>query len=708
MASSKNARKNRTPGDFIQFIALSIIAGFITAGILIPPTVGVGLAATSSINWFKGLPADMQDGPLSQPSTIFASDGTTELASFYSQNRTEVALADISPYMQDAIISVEDREFYQHGAISPLGMARALVNNILRPNNRQGASTLTQQDVNNLLIDQAEFSGEEATTLGDNKGYLDKIKEIKLSISMEQNKSKDQILEGYLNIVNLGGSNYGVEAAANYYWGISAKDLNIQQAALLAGMVQSPNYYRPDVNPESAKERRNTVLGTMYRDGKITEDEFNEAFTSELDLDIHNTKNGCMTAADAAFFCDYVTAKIYQDDTFGATPEDRQSNLFRGGYDIISTMSVSAQQDAKKAVEATQPGSNNPDDINTSLVSVEPSNGKVIAMAQNSDFGESDDHSASMFNYNVDIPDGGTPGFQPGSTFKPVVLAEWIKEGKGVNAVIDGTSLNYPTSHAWNASCLDGGKYFYRDDPKGWSFNNAEEGFQKWDTVAYGMKNSINSFLYSMAAKEDLCGVQTMAEKLHIYKADGSNQLAYSPTILSSLIGSFEVSPLTMASAYAVFASEGKYCTPQAINEVKDRKGETLKSFESNCEQVLDKNVANGVSYVLKQVLVSGSAYQRGIDLEDASAAKTGTTDNSTQTWTVGYTRGLSTASWVGNLNAGSRSLNNLEINGKTLKYVDGATYAGAQWQQFMKGQAKKYNTGKFTNPTGSVLGTQS
>ena len=309
MASSKNVRTRRTPGDFIQFIALSIIAGFLTAGILIPPTVGVGVAATSSINWFKGLPEDMSDGPLSQPSTILASDGKTELASFYSQNRTSVPLSDMSKHMQDAIISVEDRTFYEHGAVSPLGMFRAVINNFLRPGNRQGASTLTQQYVNNLLIDQAEVNGEEASTLGANKGYMDKVKEIKLAISMEQNKSKDEILEGYLNIVNLGGSNYGVEAASQYYWGIPASKLNVQQSALLAGMVQSPNQYRPDVNPELAKERRNVVLGTMYRDGKITEDEYNEAVNSELDLDLHTTDSGCSTAGNADYFCNYIVGK---------------------------------------------------------------------------------------------------------------------------------------------------------------------------------------------------------------------------------------------------------------------------------------------------------------------------------------------------------------------------------------------------------------
>lgn len=306
MASSKNVRKRRrSPGDLVQFVALSIIAGFIAALIMVPPTTALSASINASMNWFKSLPASLSDGPLSQPSVIYANDGKTELASYYSQNRTEVALNDISQHMKDAILSSEDRNFYEHGAVSPMGIARALVNNVINPETRQGASTLTQQYVNNLLIDAAEQAGTEASTLGANKDYLDKIKEMKLAISMEQNLSKNQILEGYLNIINLGGSNYGVEAAAYYYWGISASELSISQSAILAGMVVSPNVYRPDVNPELSKQRRDVVLGTMLRDGKITEDEYSDALNEEITLDIHTTPMGCSTAGDFAHFCYY-------------------------------------------------------------------------------------------------------------------------------------------------------------------------------------------------------------------------------------------------------------------------------------------------------------------------------------------------------------------------------------------------------------------
>lgn len=705
MASSKNVRaRRRNPGDLIQFIALSIISGFVVALILVPPTTAMSATVNASLSWFKTLPVSMSEGPLSQPSIIYASDGKTELATYYAQKRTEVHLDKISQHMKDAILSSEDRKFYEHGAVSPLGIARALVNNVINPGSRQGASTLTQQYVNNLLIDEAERSGQEAETLGAKKDILDKIKEMKLAISMEQNLSKDQILEGYLNIINLGGDNYGVEAAAHYYWGISASELDISQSAILAGMVVSPNAYRPDLNPEMAKKRRDVVLGTMLRDGKITEDQYSEALNEDVNLNIHTSPKGCSTAGDFAHFCYYAITDFLNDETYGATEEDRENALYRGGYKIVTTVDPKAQKEAKTQVEATQPSINNPDKVSASMVSVAPGSGKIIAMVQNSGYGDSQktNFQDNYYNFNVGVDHGGTPGFQPGSTFKPVILAQWIKDGKGVNATIDGTSVNYPKSFHWPASCMTDG-YVLSEDANGYVFTNAEGGNQSWGTVAYGIKNSINSYAVKMVSQTDACAINDLRGKLHI--TDGLGKDPYPLSRPSYILGGWAngTTPLTMASAYATFASGGTYCQPRALEKVS--KGDTeVKTYTSNCERVLDEDVANGVNYVLKQVLVDGSGYQRGIGLPDASAAKTGTTNDSTQTWTVGYTRGIATASWVGNVDETSSSLNGRSINGQRLNYVDGATYAGAQWQRYMQAIARNYNTDTFTAPSPKVL----
>ena len=712
MASSTTpgGKRGRRPlSDLTQFIALSIVAGFVTAGLLIPPTAAVGLTANASINWFKGLPDDLSEGPLSQPSVVLAGDGE-QIATFYSENRDEVPLDEISDNMVDAQLSIEDDDFYEHGGVDAMGIGRALLNNIVNPSSRQGASTITQQYVNNLLIDSAtQNGGDPSDTMGANKGLMDKIKEMKLAISMEQNKSKDEILNGYLNIVNYGGSNYGVQAAAQYYWGVDASQLNIQQSALLAGMVQSPTYYDPTINPDAATERRNTVLYTMLQNDRITQAEYDAAVGSGLDLDIHATRSGCTAAEDAPYFCDYVQNLVLQDDSFGDTPEERQAQLTRGGLTIKTTLDMKAQREAQSQVERTQPLDSNTDGVNTSLVSVEPGTGNVLAMAQNSNYAGEEGASNTLYNYNVDSAVGGTPGFQPGSTFKPFTLAQWIKEGNGVNARIDATRLSYPAGTEWNASCVDGGKVVNPGANGAWSFQNATSGYQRQMTVNEGIYNSINSALYATAEYLDLCGIGDTAEDLGV-TAPSSDDLSQRTRIateqsLASLIGTSQVTPMSMANAFATFSAEGKYCQPRAIQSVTDRRGQDIEMPASQCNQALDQDVARGVNYVLKEVLKRGSGYERDIDLDDASAAKTGTTDNSTQTWMVGYTRGISTASWVGNVNEQSRSLNGLNIGGQSREYVDGSSFAGMQWQRYMNAVKGDHNTDTFTDPSEKVRG---
>ena len=711
MASRKNRDSEPTSvfGNLVAFLATAVVAGVVAAGLLVPPAAAAGMAANASIGWFKSLPADMEIGRLSRSSTMVARDGS-EIATFFAQNREPVALNKISPNMKNALLSIEDRDFYEHGGVDPDGIVRALGNNILHPSTRQGASTITQQYVNNLLIDQQVRAGKQVSTIGADKGVVDKVKEVKLALSMEQEKSKDEILEGYLNIVLFGGQNYGVEAAAQYYWGIPASQLNIQQAATLAGMVQSPNYYDPQLNPEAAVKRRNTVLDTMVQTGAVTEAEAQKAAAAPLDLDVHPARSGCSAAETAPYFCDYVENEVLQSDAFGANPDERLATLQRGGLTLHTTLDPKAQNAAEKQVNATQPRDNNPDNVSTALVSLEPKNGHIAAMAQNTFYSGADGESNTTYNFNVDSSMGGAGGFQVGSTFKPFTLAQWINSGKGVNATIDASRTHYPADYHWKASCLPQGYKIEPGDGDGFSFQNAEPGMAKPMKVEYGIYNSINSALYAMAADLDLCKIGDLVEDLGIH--NGKNGERVDTTVLSALLGgSVDISPMTMSRAFSAFANDGKMCEPRAITRAEDYTGETYDVAGDSCEQVIKKEVAQGVNYVLKQVLVRGSGYQRGIGLDDASAAKTGTTDNSTQTWMVGYTKGLSTASWVGNYEFGSRSLNDLSIGGKvgggSIGWVDGATYAGGQWQNFMKAVAPDYDTSTFSKPPSSVLSTK-
>ncbi|WP_295108246.1 transglycosylase domain-containing protein [uncultured Kocuria sp.] len=711
MASRNNSGSEPTSvlGNVVAFIAVAVVTGVVAAGLLVPPAAAAGLAANASIGWFKSLPADMETGPLSRASTVVAKDGS-EVAKFFAQNRDPVPLDEISPNMQKALLSIEDRDFYDHGAVDPWGIVRAIGNNLLRPSNRQGASTITQQYVNNLIIDQQVRNGEQASTIGADKGVVDKIKEMKLALSMEQEKSKDEILEGYLNIVLFGGSNYGVEAASQYFWGIHASQLSVAQSATLAGMVQSPNTYNPQVNPELSTQRRNLVLDTMVQTGSITRAEADKAANEPMNLDIHTTSSGCSAAKTAPYFCDYVENEVMQSDTYGTTPEERLATLQRGGLTITTTLDPTAQKAADTQVNQTQPKDNNPDSVSTSLISLEPGSGHIASMAQNTNYSAAEGDSNTTYNFNVDTSVGGAGGFQVGSTFKPFTLAQWINSGKGVKASIDARRVSYPADYKWKASCLPNGyKIEPGTDGNGLTFQNATEGYQKIMDVDYGIYNSINSALYAMAADLDLCEIGDLTKALGIH--DGKTGDPVDTTVLSSLLGgSADISPMTMARAFSAFANDGVMCEPRAVTKVVDAQGKSYDVGNDSCKQVIKKEVAQGVNYVLEQVLVRGSGYQRSIGLPGASAAKTGTTDNSTQTWMVGYTKGLSTASWVGNYQYGSRSLNGLNIGGRSggsgTEWVDGATYAGGQWQNYMKEIAPRYSTSTFSSPPSSVLST--
>ena len=708
MASRKNpaAQAPSALGNVVAFLATSIVAGIVAAGLLVPTAAATGLAANASIGWFKDLPAQMQAGPMSRASTVVARDGT-ELASFYAQNRTPVPLDGISPHMVDAILAIEDRSFYEHGGVDLGGIVRALGNNIIRPDARQGASTITQQYVNNLIIDSQVRAGEEATTIGADKGYTDKIKEIKLALSMEQELSKDEILEGYLNMVLFGGQNYGVEAAAQYYWGIPASELSISQAAVLAGMVQSPNYYDPAANPEAATERRNIVLDTMLRTGAITEQEHAAAAAEPIRLDLHPTNSGCSAAELAPYFCDYVQNLILQDPAFGETPEERLKTLQLGGLTITTTLDADAQRAAEESVNETQPRDDNPDEVSTALVSLEPSNGDIVAMAQNTYYSTEEGESNTTYNFNVDQWMGGAGGFQVGSTYKPLTLATWIDDGNGVEDVIDASQTRWPPNHRWRASCLEGG---YKIEPgnngAGFEIQNAEPGYTRSMEADFGLYNSINTAIYAMAEDLDLCHIGEISEALGIH--NGKDGKPVDTTVLSSLLGgSVDISPMTMARAYSAFANRGEMCEPRALEKVVDYTGKEYDIPETSCERVISEDVADGVNYTLNQTLVRGSGWQREIGLPGASGAKTGTTDNSTQTWMIGYTKGLSTASWVGNYELGSRSLNGLSIGGERTtgdEWVDGSTFAGGQWEQFMREVARDYDTGRFEEPSERVL----
>ena len=277
-------------GRLLAFVGLSAVAGLLVAALLLPVAGLAGVAAASGREMLDELPDELPAEPVSVPSRILSEDGE-EIAVFYEENRTPVPLDEISEHMQHAIVAIEDERFYDHDGVDARGLIRATVNNATS-DSTQGASTLTQQFVNNMLVNVQQIRGDSRLTLSGSKNIADKVKEIKLAVAVEKQMSKDEILEGYLNIVLFSGRAYGVEAASQYVFGKSAADLESWEAATLAGMVQSPTRFNPARNPEEATERRNLVLNAMKDNGYLSQEEYDHAVAQPMEVVMESRPSG--------------------------------------------------------------------------------------------------------------------------------------------------------------------------------------------------------------------------------------------------------------------------------------------------------------------------------------------------------------------------------------------------------------------------------
>jgi membrane peptidoglycan carboxypeptidase len=695
-----------TLGKLMLFLGVSAVCGVLVAGLMVPAVALTGNTATSSIDFFDQLPDEMNVGVPAQSSKILAADGS-ELATFYDQNRTAVKLADISPFMKKAVIAVEDARYYQHGGIDTKGLMRAVVS-MVQGGGRQGASTITQQYVNNVIIQTYAANGEyDKIKLGGDKTAGDKVREIKLAIAMEKKYSKDDILQGYLNWVLFANGNYGVEAAASYYFGVHAKDLTLPQAALLAGVVNSPTIYDPVANPDNAIARRNLVLANMLDQKMIDKKQYDGAVKAKIDLKIHANKNGCTTAVRAEYFCEYVTNLIVNDARYGKTKSDREKLLYQGGLTVKTTLDPKLQDAAQAQFANFTPMTNNPDKVGQALVTVQPKTGNILAMAQNTKLHAPKGQWSTEYNFTVDKFDkggnslGGSGGFDVGSTIKPFTYAEWLNSGHKINDMVDASVRKYPLGFPWRNSCGSSTGIYDNNYPGSQDLQNAEDGRYSPITAHMGLVLSLNTATVAEAAQLDLCNIQKMMTATGIHLGQDPNK-PYDLSNVSSLLGSGEVAPLTMASAFATFASGGVHCDPVALVSITNAKGDKFPVPGANCKQAVRPEVAAGVVHTLQQVLVNGSGWQIG--LRYPAGAKTGTTNESQQTWTTGFTKGLVTSSWVGSPEDKNRSNNDKLIAGQRIPYVDGATYAGKAWQSYMNAIAGNYDTGGFPEPPASML----
>lgn len=694
----------------LGFLTVSALCGVLAAGLAIPGVAAAGLAVSRSIIFFNNLPSELKVDPPSQATKVLTADGKP-IATFFAENRVRVTLDQMSPYIRDAIVAIEDSRFFQHAGVDPQGILRAVAFDLIS-GGRQGASTLTQQYVTNVTNESLLSADKtDQVILSGQKSIGDKVREMKVAIELEKRYTKDQILEGYLNIVFFNRDAYGIEAAARHFFSTTAKDLTLPQAALLAGLVNSPSFYDPATHPENSLKRRNQVLDKMLSERKISHAEHDAAVAVGVDLKLTAAKQGCAAADIAPYFCDYIAHLILNNPAYGVDAADREKKLYRGGLTITTTLDSRLQGAAQAQVDATAGA--NPDKWGASLVSIEPGTGRIVAMAQNTVFLPEPGKFDTQLNFNVDSKDAkgndlnGAGGFQPGSTMKPFTFAEWLNEGKSMVAVVDASRRRYPLDFPWKSSC---GKVLGAYDTAQAALGAAEdlknndEGYYRRMPVNYGLYNSINTATFAEATQLDFCGIQKIVDAVGLHS--GVDNAPVNMHQLGNLLGAIGVAPLHLANAFATFAADGRYCAPIAVAAVKDAGGRDLPAQVSECRNALKPEVARGVNSVLQDVLKRGS----GIYIEPKvqnhvpAAAKTGTSNTNGATWVVGYTSGLATASFFGDTLAGQkRPGQNVTINGKFYKAVDGYMLAGPQWANYMLQVAGLYPAAPFPPPPASM-----
>ncbi|MDH6108818.1 membrane peptidoglycan carboxypeptidase [Kitasatospora sp. MAP12-15] len=678
--ASKNSSTNSGPvGKTLlgaRFLLVSGTAGVVLAGVALPFVGSLGLSAKAAADSFDSLPDNFKVLPLSQASSIYDASNNL-IATAYDRDRTVVPSDQIAPIMKTAQVDIEDNRFYQHGAIDLKGVARALNKDSSSGGTAQGASTLTQQYVKNVFVDEA---GDDtaAVQVAQRQTMGRKIQEMRYAIDVEQTLTKDQILTNYLNITFFGEQAYGIEAASERYFSVHAKDLTLPQAAMLAGLVQSPTSLDPILHPQAAKEKRDTVLKKMAQYGHITQAQADQAIATPISLSVSRPQQGCITAKQGeGFFCDYVKKVVLSDPAFGASSAERLALWNRGGLQIHTTLDPKAQQALDASLTSNANASDKPAAVMTML---QPGTGKVVAMGQSRPYGVGDNQTT--INLNVNKAMGGGLGFPTGSTFKAIVAAAALEGG-----MTPAQSYTTPYSIDWpKMKDCKGGTFghdtVHNDSP-------SENGTFDMPTA---LAASINTYFASLEGDVGLCATTQMANRLGITQQSGGTALQVVP---SMTLGVNSLTPMQMAAAYATFAAHGTYCTPAVITSVTGPGGKNLPIPTASCSQVMSPTTADTITAMLKGVVQDGGT-ANGIGLSGRDdAGKTGTTNDGKQLWFIGYTPELVGATVVSDT-ANQEPLQGQQLGGSRISQAFGAQVAGPFWQAAMSGALDGTPAGTF------------
>ncbi|HET7477289.1 MAG TPA: penicillin-binding protein [Dermatophilaceae bacterium] len=687
----------------VALVVTALVMGLLAAGLVLPAVGATGATARKGVEMFESLPSELSTSPLSQQSRILA--GNTVIATPFDENRILVPLSQVAPIMRQAQVAIEDDRFYEHGGVDTQGLVRAAVQTI--QGNKQGASTLTQQYVKLTLQENAlqandQQEAQRVVAREGMAGYTRKLQELRYATALERTMTKDQILESYLNIAYYGDRAYGVEAAARHYFNTTAAKLNLPQAALLAGLVQLPSETDPVNYPDRALNRRNVVLDRMLELGKITPEQHAKARAAKLGLNVQPGQSTC-AMSPFPYFCSYVIAWLRERPELGRTIAERNKAIFRGGLTVQTTLDPKMVRMAEKQLAQRVPVGDK-SKVAAATAIVEPGTGKVLAIAQTSQYSIKKSLGKTSVNWAVDYQYGGSNGFSFGSTAKMFAIAAWLADGHPVRSTVFAKTAG-PSNAAQFTDAdytADNCKIGTRNGAAPWQVRNDSSRTNGTMPLVQAAAQSVNTAFAGIVAREGICRVRDLMTKMGLHQASGEPIQTYASPVT---LGSDNTSPLTLASAYATAASGGRYCPPMPVLSVTtaDRK---VIPFRSDCKQVISKDVAAGVTSVLRHVLTDpgATAYGLGLNGGREAAGKTGTTENHNETWFAGYTPQLASAVWVGYPDDDRRQLRNVRIGGRYYGNIFGATIAAPLWRNIMNGASVGLPMQDFAAPSPRML----
>ena len=594
------------PVAVFLLVPIIVIAGALMAVVLMPPFAGVGFGVKTIDARLTAAGADFTHIPkFPVRSVIYASDGKTVLSTVYLDNRELVHLNDVSPVTRQAVLAIEDSGFYTHGALNWNSMIRALIENAKAGTIVQGGSTITQQLVKNTLQNT------------DVRDFANKFQELAISLRVEQQYTKDQILELYLNQVYLGNGIYGIGTASDFYFHKPASKLTLDEGAMLAGMIRAPEYWNPLERPSNTELRRDDVLNRMMALGWITPDDAAAAKSKPLGLAKHVGK---IKLKQPPFFVTYMTEQILSNSdgefsSLGKTRSQRARALYEGGLSIYTTLNSKWQAAAQVAanqpwaVYVGNPGFHQKPDV--SIVTIDNATGAIRTML-------------SGRNYDKQHLDLANTPHQPGSSFKPYVLAAAFEEGIPPTQTYSTKSPLYlPEWKGNSCSCV----------------TNAEgAGNQGFVNLYTATTDSINVVFAQLILDVGPDKVVKVAHRMGI-----TSNL---PAVPALAVGSVGITPIEHASGIQTIANGGVHCTPYTVDRIVDADGVVFR-HQPQCTRAIPADIADTITGMLENVVTSGTGHAANL-FRWPTAGKTGTAQDNTSVWFAGYTHQVTTAVWVG------------------------------------------------------------